>query len=392
MKSALKEGEKAHMEERVVINALNLSGRGGKTVVADCVFAFDRTMPPGWCCTVYVGQALDVTQLKRTKAVIVAPRWGSWLGRIRFELWGLRRMEAGKAISLFLSLQGASARIDARMKGIYCHQPLIFADLPLKIAVRHPRFAAQRLIYDLLYRFAIGPHDWVIVQQQWMRDAMRSRYGHRNIIVARPLPDAHVLERHRGSAPGGGRLQILAPAAAFPHKDVETIIAVAGLLRDARLDFELTLTIDPAEGGYAAELARLCADVPQIRLAGQLTRDEMTDAYRTHHLMLFTSRVESWGLPLSEGKAEGIGIVASDHPYAHEAVGTYDGVTFFPQGDAAAAARIIVDYWTRGQPLGHSVTEPPASPYAESWDELVQMLTSADFIDSAGRLNREEIA
>ena len=364
---------------RVVVNAINLTGRGGRAILADCLGALDRAMPAGWVATAYVAPAVEVAGLRRVTLIPIERRWNSWADRLWFELYGLARREAGRKVSLFLSLQGASARIRAERKLVYCHQNLPLAPLDAATARRHRRFALQRLIYDGLYRFAIPRRDGIIVQQQWTRAAFAARYRHQRVIVARPIAADTVQPHFRNPPTGAGRLRILCPLAAFPNKDVETAIAVAGLLHAAALDFEMTLTIDASEGRYAAALARHAAAIPGINLVGLLTPDALTQAYRSHQLMLFPSRVESWGLPLSEGRAQGIGIIATDHPYAHEAIGDYDGASFFPAGDATAAARLIISYWTQGRPLGHSVAARPPAPYAESWDSLVNMLTGPDF-------------
>lgn len=365
---------------RAVVNAINLTGRGGRTILADCLAALDRSMPTDWTATAYVSPGQPLDQFERVEIVEVPRRWNSWIDRLHFELRGLAARETGRSASLFLSLQGASARIGAMRKAVYCHQNLPLSELHPGHAVRHPHATIQWIVYDMLYRFAIGRNDWVVVQQNWTRSAFQDRYRHKQVIVARPVL-ADTQYHFRCPQRGIGRLRLLAPLAAYPNKDVETAIETCRHLREFGIDFEMTLTIDPRESRYAAKLARCAADVPEIRMVGLLPRMALDDAYRSHQLMIFPSRIESWGLPLSEGKAHGIGIVATDHPYAREAIGDYDGAAFFPAGDALAAARLIASYWTEAHPLGHSSATRPQAPYAESWDALVRMLTSPGALD-----------
>jgi glycosyltransferase involved in cell wall biosynthesis len=369
------DGDREAGAGRVVVNAINLTGRGGESILCDFLQALDRGMPAGWTARAHVAEGVTLPALARVEALVAQRRWNAWADRIWFELAGLAKAEADSPVEVFVSLQGASARLRAGRSFVYCHQNLPLAPLPLHLAVRHRRFAVQRLVYALLYRFAIAPDDVVIVQQDWTRTVFCERYGRRDVIVARPIPLDEGTVGFRAPT-RGGRLRILAPLAAFPNKDVETAIETARRLAGSGVDFEMSLTIDGTEGAYGAELARAAAEVPQIRLVGLLSRDAMEEAYASHQLMLFPSRIESWGLPLSEGKRHGIGIVATDHPYAREAVGTYDGVAFFPAGSAAHAAAAISAYWTDGLPLGHSSAPRPPEPFAESWDALVQMMTS----------------
>jgi glycosyltransferase involved in cell wall biosynthesis len=45
--------------------------------------------------------------------------------------------------------------------------------------------------------------------------------------------------------------------------------------------------------------------------------------------LLFPSKLETWGLPLSEAKAFGKPILAANLPYAKETIGDYEKVSFF---------------------------------------------------------------
>ena len=367
------------MTRRFVVNAVNLFGRGSRSILESCVDTLIHHLPADWEAEVYVGDAAGLGAAPNVRITTVTPRHGRWAGRLWFELFDLKRREAGRRVDIFLSLQNASARIEAGLKVAYCGQNLPLAAMPLVQMWAHKRVAVQRFIYGFLYRFAIGQRTLVIVQQQWTRQAFAARYGLTRSMVARPVPADSVPARwRRPPVTPQTHLTILAPLAAFPHKDVETVIAAARALALRNPDFTLDLTIDPAESAYAAALAASAADVPQLRFIGLLPRDQLDQAYATRHLMLFSSRIESWGLPLSEARAHGIGILAVDHPYAHEAIGDYDGVSFFPAGDSLAIARMIHDYWTGTASLGSSRASQPPPPYAANWpDLLAQLLTMA---------------
>ncbi len=90
--------------------------------------------------------------------------------------------------------------------------------------------------------------------------------------------------------------------------------------------------------------------------------------------MLFPSRLETWGLPITEAKVHQLPILVADLPYAHETVGEYDLVSFFdPQSPELLAdlmASIISGIW---QPTGNS-QRPPAPPFAAHWGELWALL------------------
>ncbi len=361
---------------RAVVNALNLASRGGRTVLIDCVQAMNTCMPAGWNAVVYARDISGLPELPRIEYRQVPSRLGAWLDRLWFEWHALGQMEANNPVALFFSLQGASARIRADRSAVYVHHNLPLAPWPLRQFLAFPKLGIQRIVYDLVYRFGIRKRDWVIVQQDASRKAFRSRYGMKNIIVAQPLNAGRPAPVWRRPDVGEGPLRIFAPLVALAHKDVETAIEGARLLKLRGLDFQLTLTIDPAESAYAMRLAHSAADVPEIRFCGFLGKDALDAAYKSHHLLLYTPTMESWGLPLSEGASHGIGILAIDAPYARETIGDYDGVTFFPPGDAHAIANSAEGYWTGTSTLGTNRATQQQPPYAENWDDLIRLLTS----------------
>lgn len=363
------------MTRRFVVNAVNLFGRGSRSILEACVETLINHLPPGWEAEVYVADAQGLRAAPNVDITTIKPRFGRWASRLMFECFNLKQREAGNRVDIFLSLQNGSARIDAGLKAVYCGQNLPLATMSLHHMWQHKKVATQRFIYALLYRFTIGPKTLVIVQQQWTRQAFAARYGLTRSIVARPVPaDAATACWRRPAIAPHTHLDILAPLAAFPHKDVETVIAAARGLAEVNPNFTLNLTIDPTESAYATALAAKAADVSQLRFIGLLSRAALDHAYATQHLMLYPSRIESWGLPLSEARAHGIGIVSIDHPYSHETIGNYDGISFFPAGDAQSIVRIIHDYWTGAASLGQNHEITPPAPYAANWPDLIAQL------------------
>jgi glycosyltransferase involved in cell wall biosynthesis len=90
--------------------------------------------------------------------------------------------------------------------------------------------------------------------------------------------------------------------------------------------------------------------------------------------MIFPSKLETWGLPISEFKATGKPIFLSELPYAHETLSEYHSAYFFdplsPQSLADAMARMI-----QGENIFQNHHEPSiANPYARNWDELFDLI------------------
>jgi glycosyltransferase involved in cell wall biosynthesis len=231
------------------------------------------------------------------------------------------------------------------------------------------------LFYGLLYRLNLRANDLVIVQQAWLRQIFLQRFGARCVAVAHPVASAPP-----PAAPPThpGRAVFFYPTLPRVHKNVETLAEAARLLAACRpdLDFEVRLTITGDENRYAAWLRRRFGDVGPLRFVGRLDRVAMAAAYRSASMLVFPSRLETWGLPITEARSQGLPILAADLPYAHETVGDYDRVRFFAPEDAAELADLMAEY-IEGTLRFESHGMPcPAEPFAEDWDALVNMLVT----------------
>ncbi len=60
--------------------------------------------------------------------------------------------------------------------------------------------------------------------------------------------------------------------------------------------------------------------------------------------MVFPSKLETWGLPLSEAKAFQKPILSANLPYAKETVGDYEAVSFFDITNPRELAHLITQF------------------------------------------------
>ena len=67
-----------------------------------------------------------------------------------------------------------------------------------------------------------------------------------------------------------------------------------------------------------------------------MEKEEIAHMYASASCLLFPSKLESWGLPLSEAKEYSLPIIASDLEYAHETIGEYERVRYFAPDDVDA--------------------------------------------------------
>ena len=165
--------------------------------------------------------------------------------------------------------------------------------------------------------------------------------------------------------------------AGFPRffKNFEVICEAANILNRARkLDYEVWLTIDGTENRYSFDVHEKYETNPHIKWLGIQQRSRLFELYKQSDCMIFSSKLETWGLPISEYKYTGKDMIIVDLPYAHETLGTYDKVMFFNEDDSNCLADKMLQVIQGTQRYQPQVEITVSKPYAESWDELMEMM------------------
>ena len=89
------------------------------------------------------------------------------------------------------------------------------------------------------------------------------------------------------------------------------------------------MTIDGTENSYSRKLVEQYSHLKTINFLGIQKKSDIIALYEKSTCMIFSSKLETWGLPISEFKAYNKPMLVSDLEYAHETVGNYQKVSFF---------------------------------------------------------------
>jgi glycosyltransferase involved in cell wall biosynthesis len=245
--------------------------------------------------------------------------------------------------------------------------------LTLRESLLDPTFFAFNKLYSFIYRLNIQRNHFVVVQQKWIRKEFMQRYGASSVVVAHPVDSINGGAREPRS---GNTTVFFFPALSRFFKNFEVICeAVALLTLKGITQFEVRLTIDGKENLYSAGLFKRFRTLGAIRFIGRQNQAQMVAQYAAADCLLFPSRLETWGLPITEAKGLQIPMLVVDLPYAHETVGTYDKVRFFPATDAVALAALMEEFIAGRLSFDHVVEIDPIAPFAKNWSELLKILT-----------------
>lgn len=369
------------METRVVadkclvVSAINFNEGGSLTVLIDCLESAAQTLDSEWEIVALVHDQ-RLIQNPRVRCLEFPVSKRSWVTRLLLEWVDFKTLSQELEPDLWLSLHDITPRVQARRQAVYCHNPSPFYRLSLREALLEPKLLLFNCFYAHLYRVNINRNHAVVVQQEWLRDEFRRLYAHPNVMVAHPtIP---VSKQTVQTAPShSGKAVFLYPALSRVFKNFEVLCEAAANLPDSmQSQIEIRLTIDGSENRYARNLVRHYGNQPVLRFIGRQSRAEMARHYAECSAVLFPSKLETWGLPITEAKALGKPLLVADLPYAHETVGSYDRVNFLSATDSTAWADAIVAVASGNLRWTGAVRTDPAQPFAKDWPQLWQLLTA----------------
>ncbi len=357
---------------RIVVSAVNFTEGGPLTVLRECLASAVAVLPAEWEIVALVHRA-DLVNEPRVRMVSIPSSKKSWFHRLYWEWFGFRRISRELKPTLWLSLHDITPRVLASRQAVYCHNPSPFYRISLCEALLEPTFLMFNQFYVFLYRIFIRRNYYVIVQQDWLRNEFIRRMGQVPVVVAHASMRTDELASIQTS---GSTFVFIYPALPRVFKNIETLCKATQILVSRGISgFEVRLTLDGTENRYARWLRKRFGGVAEVRFVGRQNKDEMAVHYGESSAVVFPSKLETWGLPITEAKAQRLPLLVAHLPYARETVGAYDLVSFFPAESAEALADLmqsmVEQTW---QPTGNQHSDP-AAPFAPDWATLWGILT-----------------
>lgn len=302
--------------------------------------------------------------------------------RLYAEFWKFYQLSKQLKPILWLSLHDISPRVKAAVQAVYMHNPTPFYEpgwLDWKFI---PKNAIWAYLYQYLYRLNIHANRFLIVQQSWIRTdfSKRFRFLKERIIVARPVEkdgSKKTLSEERATP----TFTFIYPSYPRVFKNFEIVCkAVALLEKEGFNNIKVLLTIDGTENKYSAYILKKFAHLQCVEFRGILPPEKMEAFYQEADCLLFPSKLETWGLPISEFMPFEKPMIISDLPYAYETASGARQVAFFKPDDARSLADRMKEI-ALGDSSHFNPVKPVkiSEPVVEKWEALFNiLLESAD--------------
>lgn len=260
----------------------------------------------------------------------------SWFKRMYYEYSYFKKYSKDKDIYLWISIHDMTPKVHAKHQVTYFHNPTFAYKAGWKDFKYNKKVFLFSLFYKYLYKINVHANDYVIVQQDWIASSMQKLLNmdlnHICVMRAEHGIDTSKYQNIEKIQP----YTFFFPSVSRHFKNFEIICeATKRLNREINQDlYQVVLTIDGSENTYAKDVVNQYNAVSNIHFTGLLSLDDVFAYYKKSSCLIFPSKLETWGLPISEAKEFDLSMIVADLPYAHETVGTYDGVCFFDVNDA----------------------------------------------------------
>ncbi len=362
----------------IVISAVNLRKGGTLTILRDCLQYLSELVREGEYRVVALVHKRELCDYPGIEYIEMPDTVKGWGKRLWCEYVTMNRVSKELApVYLWLSLHDTSPRVKAERQAVYCQTSFPFykwSFRDFRMDYKIPLFA---MFTKYAYKVNIRSNKYLIVQQNWLREGFSSMFGLKKekFIVAPPQKKQVEVIPEEISKDIFTFFYASTPDC---HKNFETLCQAARLL-EAEVGegkFKVVLTIGGTENMYSGWLHEMSKGVKSIDFAGFMAKEKLYGYYKAADCFVFPSKVETWGLPITEfiETSGGKPMILADLPYAHETSAGASKVIFFNPSDPTELKdrmKELID----GTASYESVPEQDIEePKAYSWENLFKIL------------------
>lgn len=307
-----------------------------------------------------------------------------YIYRLYYEFIHFNRLSKSLKPVLWLSMHDISPRVKCDVQAVYMHNATPFYSPKWKDWKYVPKNAIWSYLYRYLYRINIHANKYLITQQNWIRDefAKMFHFSAKKIIVARPSYVSHSEQQQNHTSMIGERTNpftFVYPAYPRVFKNFEVICEAVNILESRGfLNYKVILTIDGTENEYSKYVVNKYKHLKSIIFTGLIPLVEMNHLYGESDCLVFPSKLETWGLPISEFMEYSKPMIVSDLPYAYETAAGAKEVAFFNPDDAFGLAERMLEIAQGERKYFSKVEEMEIkNPSTTCWEELFNFLLGA---------------
>jgi hypothetical protein len=360
------------MKKKVlVISAINFTEGGPLTVLHNLLDSFTYENSRDYRIIVLINNKELIKNYQFDYIEFINSK-KSWFFRLFYEYIYFYFLSLNIKPYIWFSLHDISPFVKSTYKILYCHNPAPFYNTTFNEFFVCPKFYLFSKLYLFLYKFNIKSNDYVIVQQDWLRNKFSKFFNIDNIMVSHPVLSTKVQTTiSKKFFLNDEQLILLYPAFPRSFKNFEVVCDAIYLLSEKNQEnIELRLTIDGNENRYARYIYNKYKSFAAINFIGLKNKAQINDEFNDASIIVFPSKLETWGLPISEAKGLNKPLLVSDLHYARETVGNYDMVSFLSPDDSQQWADCFDMILSKKFVFAGNKFAPPREPFTKDWHSL----------------------
>lgn len=303
-------------------------------------------------------------------------------GRIAFDFWQAASLlkHARFRPDVIISFQNSKIRYRAARHIVYFHSLLPFNTDKWRWYVKeeHSLFFYTRL-YPHYVGLLLNKNDHIIVQAHFLKKQFTEKFHipEQNVFVIRA--NSGIDSKNENIVPyqyEKDTYNFIYPAVPLIYKNHILLAKALCLLRKTEAEkvsrIRIHLTLKHGENIPLERFIDKNKLQQQFVLHGSIPFQELLQMYKSSLALLFPSYIETIGLPQLEAAALGRPVITTDTPFAHEALGGYEGATYLNYTDTESWAKAIGLLCTEPKEY-----KPMTVSTKNSWPELFKIIRTA---------------
>lgn len=266
----------------------------------------------------------------------------SWFSRLYYEYIYFNKLSKKINPDVWFSLHDVTPNVIAKKRFVYCHHPTVFYSPTFLDWKFDYKIGVFSILYKYLFQINIRKNTAVFVQQNWTKEAFEKLYKINNIKVTKPefIAISDFIEPKLNPS----KIHFFYPCIARSFKNIECIAEALKLVsNDVKKLIEVHVTIAENDSKYADYIIGKY-QLNELKFIGKKTRKEVFGYYKKMDCLLFPSKLETWGLPITEAKGFEKPMLVANLPYAKETVGDYEKVSFFNPENPSELAGLMTSF------------------------------------------------
>lgn len=306
------------MKKAIIVNATAARESGARSILDQ----FISNIPAGFEYVIFVDPSYDTDTNENIQLVKIDTT--TWFKRIKWDWHGINRWIKQHQIDPIaaVSLQNTAFRLKKSIpQFIYFHQAIPFYENawnPLKKS--QLKLWLYKHIYPFFIKATLNTNVTVFVQLDYIKQGFSQLFRHPKEKIRVFSPTINKSNSIETIDLPSDTINLFYPATAHFYKNHATILDALQLVSHPAVLY----TTIPETVSFAPDHTGLTVNL------GKVSYDEIFTWYNSVDALVYPSYLESFGLPLIEAAMVGLPIIASDLPYAREALNGYPGAQFVP--------------------------------------------------------------